>query len=484
MDLKGEFDELLNQLKSIEEIKVPRSCFNEGTCSLHVFVDASQVAYGACAYVVSSKHTSHLLMSKSRVAPSPPLSIPRQELLALTIGMRLAVHLLEIFGDKISDCTVWSDSQVALSWVFYERSKEVFVVNRVKEIKSAHNIRLLYVTSEDNPADLVTRGISMSLLSKPGLWFHGPTWIVDRNQFPEQEDVVYRESVNVNENIVEPVLRKPDDDVLVFNCSEFSSLKHALRIVASKFLRDVSEEPEVRNYLMDHNLEWKFITPRSPWKGGFYERLIGVVKSCLQRALYRKRISFLELTTIVAEAENIINNRPLTYVNEDNADIALTPAKLLYGRTFTMAPPLNKFVDVPFNENVELRENYASLCETIRKFEKLWLLDYLSSLRERHRNIESSNICPLSTGDLVLIANDNCKRYKYPLGIIEKLHAGPDNVIRTVEIKTASGNFTRPLNQVIPLQCNVREKSSTESGRNEAGEARDLNRSPTTASDV
>ncbi|XP_064081954.1 uncharacterized protein LOC135198313 [Macrobrachium nipponense] len=95
MDLKKEFDELLNQLNSIEEIKVPRSCFNEGTCSLHVFVDAS---HGACAYVVSSKHTSHLLISKSRVAPSPPLTIPRQELLAVTIGMRLAVHLLEILG--------------------------------------------------------------------------------------------------------------------------------------------------------------------------------------------------------------------------------------------------------------------------------------------------------------------------------------------------------------------------------------------------
>ncbi|XP_064085323.1 uncharacterized protein LOC135200647 [Macrobrachium nipponense] len=190
----------------------------------------------------------------------------------------------------------------------------------------------------------------------------------------------------------------------------------------------------------------------------------------LTKGPVQKRSFVYGLNTIVAEAENIINNRPLTYVNEDNADIALTPAILLYGRAITMAPPLNKFVDVPFNENVELRENYARLCETIRKFEKLWLLDYLTSLRERHRNTESSNICPLSIGDLVLIVNGNCKRHKYPLGIIEKLHAGPDNVIRTVEIKTASGNFTRPLNHVIPLECNVREESTTESGQNEVGE--------------
>ncbi|XP_068243714.1 uncharacterized protein [Palaemon carinicauda] len=268
IDLKKEFDELLSQLKTTEEIRVPRSCFNGGKFSLHVFVDASQVAYGGCAYVVSSKQTSHLLISKSRVAPSPPLTshllisksrvapsppltshllisksrvapsppftIPHQELLALTIGTHLAVHLLEIFRDKISDCTVWSDSKVALSWVFYEKSKEVFVINRVKEIKdlkSNYNIRLFYVCTEENPADLVTRGISMSLLGKSVLWFHGPTWIINQNQFPEQEDVVYREFVNVNELLAEPSLRVPDDDVITFNCSEFSSLKHALRIV-------------------------------------------------------------------------------------------------------------------------------------------------------------------------------------------------------------------------------------------------------------
>ncbi|XP_068229570.1 uncharacterized protein [Palaemon carinicauda] len=542
---------------------------------------------------------------KSRVATSPPLTTPCQELLALTIGTRLAVHLLEIFGDKISDCTVWSDSKVALSWVFHDKSKEVFVINRAKEIKnlkSNHNIRLFYVCTEENPADLVTRGISMSLLGKSVLWFHGPTWIIHQNQFPEQEDVVYREFVNVNEILAEPSLRVPDDDVITFNCSEFSSLKHALRIVGrlirfgrrifpetfqemnnllvlirimqrqafptlyyalNNGLKENSSVPsELRNLIRQlglyvdesgvircqgriqntdlsesakhpvyvasrhplwplivlhyHvlNLHWNINTlviilqqqfwagkirqsvkkilkayllckkvqnqplsvpgerinhevpfscvgvdytgninvseseaeneKAASWKGDFYERLIGVVKSCLHRALFKKRVSFTELTTIAAEAENIINNRPLTYVNEDNADDALTPAKLLYGRNITIAPPLNKLVDLSYHENVDLRENYA----------KLWKDTGTSS-------------CQTS----VLIVNKNCKIYKYTLGIIDQLHAGPDNVIRTVEIRTESGNFTRPLNQVIPLERNVTETSSTDNKQDEEGEA-------------
>ncbi|XP_068235544.1 uncharacterized protein [Palaemon carinicauda] len=65
IDLKKEFDELLSQLKTTEEIRVPRSSFNGGNYSLHVFVESSQVAYGAGAYVVSSKQTSHLLITES-----------------------------------------------------------------------------------------------------------------------------------------------------------------------------------------------------------------------------------------------------------------------------------------------------------------------------------------------------------------------------------------------------------------------------------
>ncbi|XP_068200674.1 uncharacterized protein [Palaemon carinicauda] len=552
IDLKKEFDDLLSQFKTTEAIRVPRSCFNGGKFSLHVFVDASQVAYGACAYVVSSKQMSHLLISKSRVAPSPPLTIPRQELLALTIGTRLAVHLLESFGDKISDCTVWSDSKVALSWLFYEKSKEVFVINRVKEIKDLkfnHNIRLFYVCTEENPADLVTR---------------------------EQEAVVYRESVNVNEILAEPSLRVPDDDVITFNCSEFSTLKQALRIVGrlirfgrrifpEKFqesnnllvlirimqrqafptlyyalnngLQENSSVPsELRNLIRQLGLYVDesgvircqgriqnadlsesakhpvYVASRQPlwpltvshyhilnlhcntntlviilqqqfWAGKNspiredFESMSSVqfaAKHGLPRFLISDNApNFIaaKLSTIVAKAENIISDRPLTYVNEDNADDALTPAKLLYGSNFTVAPPLNKLVDLPYHENVDLRENYAKLCRTIRKFEKLWLHNYLFSLRERHKNVELSNICPLNVGDLVLIVNENCKRYKYPLGIIEQLHAGPDNVIRTAEIRTASGNFTRPLNQVIPLECNVIETSSTDNKQDEEGEA-------------
>ena len=43
--------------------------------ALHIFTDASQKAYGACAYIVRG-NTASLVMSKNRVAPVNTISLP------------------------------------------------------------------------------------------------------------------------------------------------------------------------------------------------------------------------------------------------------------------------------------------------------------------------------------------------------------------------------------------------------------------------
>ena len=55
----------------------------------------------------------------------------------------------------------------------------VFVQNRLKEVKSHKNIKLRYVTTTQNPADLATRGVSAEALIDNQLWWHGPSWLSD-----------------------------------------------------------------------------------------------------------------------------------------------------------------------------------------------------------------------------------------------------------------------------------------------------------------
>jgi len=57
---------------------------------------------------------------------------------------------------------------------------------------------------------------------------------------------------------------------------------------------------------------WKFIVPRSPWWGGWWECLIRSVKSALRKTIGVKCLSKIELETTIQEIEACVNSRPLT----------------------------------------------------------------------------------------------------------------------------------------------------------------------------
>ena len=60
---------------------------------LHVFADASPIAYGAAAYFQFGAD-SHLVMSKARAAPVKQHSLPRLELMAAVTAARLCSYQL------------------------------------------------------------------------------------------------------------------------------------------------------------------------------------------------------------------------------------------------------------------------------------------------------------------------------------------------------------------------------------------------------
>ncbi|XP_035205802.1 uncharacterized protein LOC118180857 [Stegodyphus dumicola] len=74
-------------------------------------------------------------------------------------------------------------------------------------------------------------------------------------------------------------------------------------------------------------IEWKFIPPTAAWWGGWWERLVRVVKELLRRTLGRAVLTYEELETVMCECERVVNSRPLTYLSEDTEDLVpLTPA--------------------------------------------------------------------------------------------------------------------------------------------------------------
>ena len=150
---------------------------------MHTFVDASQDAYGTVIYLrvvyESGLVSTRLVAAKSRVAPLTTTSIPRLELLAAVLELRLTESTLRVFSGALGQAVFWSDSMNVLWWLRgRSRRFKPFVANRVGEIQSLTNPKQWrYVSTHENPADSITRGMTISEMAKEEKWWNGPDFL-------------------------------------------------------------------------------------------------------------------------------------------------------------------------------------------------------------------------------------------------------------------------------------------------------------------
>ena len=61
------------------------------------------------------------------------------------------------------------------------------------------------------------------------------------------------------------------------------------------------------------------------------------MKTCIRKFLFKKKINEEELITILSEVEMRVNNRPLTYIDDDINNLTAL-SHLLYGRRLRSMP--------------------------------------------------------------------------------------------------------------------------------------------------
>lgn len=168
---------MCHDLQQVLKNEIPRCYFqewNESDTQLYVFTDASQLAYGACAYFVT-RTESTLVMARNRVAPLKSITLPKWELMGAVIGAKLANYLLENLNQNSMEVNFWTDSQIVLKWMNSRKTLKPFVSNRIKEVKTQVETQTWrYVPTDSNPADLQTRGISAKAFLGNKLWMTGP----------------------------------------------------------------------------------------------------------------------------------------------------------------------------------------------------------------------------------------------------------------------------------------------------------------------
>jgi hypothetical protein len=197
--LKASWSKLSSDLAELNKWKFQRKAFvTDEDISLIVFTDASQQLYGFTVYAVykeGDEIKSTLLFAKSKVAPLNKKSLPTLELLGVYLALKCLPQLLTALGhSKIKEVSFGIDSQIVLSWILsgFVKSKNVFASNRVKDItnfvaalkaKFPLDLNFRFVQSSLNPADLLTRGLTVGEFStKFQFWHCGPEFL--RESFP------------------------------------------------------------------------------------------------------------------------------------------------------------------------------------------------------------------------------------------------------------------------------------------------------------
>ncbi|GFV75412.1 integrase catalytic domain-containing protein [Trichonephila clavipes] len=495
-----EWRRFIDSLKAVNNISIDRCIVihRAESIELHAFSDASEKAYGSSIYLKSISALGEvkvcLVTSKSRVSALKQISIP-------------TVHF-------------WSDSTIVISWIHREsRELKTLVANRVSKIHQlSSRDQWHHIASEQNPADVLSRGLLPEELRDDSLWWHGPellqstysttviaeptqrdgfdcelrvfiencrskvkkrgslttsevndaeTWLIKQDQsginlsdpsgnlkslniFQDDKGILRvggrLEKASIPYSQKHPAIRAKNSKLSkIYFITLHKKLFHvgpqvllnAVRfrfwglggrnlarktvhtcvvcfkckpIPSSQIMGDLPYErvnmappfsitgldlgdQNLTAYFTEEGIEWNFIPPRSPHMGGLWEAGIKSVKYHLKRALGRSRLTYEEFETVIIQVEGILYSRPLTPISNDF-------------------------------DNFERGK---------------WM-------------IEKDNVM---CGTMVIVKEDFTPVCNWLLGRVVEVYHGSDGKVRTVKIKTKTGEFKRPITKICILPIDV-----------------------------
>ncbi|XP_062541571.1 uncharacterized protein LOC134209589 [Armigeres subalbatus] len=180
-------------------------------------------------------------MSKSRVAPLEDLKKKNRKLSTPRLELSSALLLSHLY-EKVSQATqlkipsfFWTDSNIVKFWIASTPSRwQTFVANRVSEIQHLTKGGLWnHVAGIENPADVLSRGISAAQLEYQSLWFNGPIWLrQEQNFWPVNAEVAVEQldpaTLEERKIVTLPLQAIPLNEIFSLR----SSLSSLVRLVA------------------------------------------------------------------------------------------------------------------------------------------------------------------------------------------------------------------------------------------------------------
>lgn len=253
-DNKQQWSAFFNELPEMNQVKFER-CLkpSDAICNpvLIIFCDASEGAYGSCAYVRWQRQgggfACNLIVSKNRLAPIKKMSIDKIELCGAVLSKRL-----KSFIDKECRYTFEKCYYVVVSQIVHAMIQKssygfnTFAATRIGEIQGGTNIEDWYwCESKFNIADWLTRGKKPSEIGFHSDWQEGPLFLKQ----PESEWPISRNysEVRIPKTIMKVVntvnVSVKDDMASRIKIERFSDYNRLLRVTA-RILKLYHREPK------------------------------------------------------------------------------------------------------------------------------------------------------------------------------------------------------------------------------------------------
>lgn len=227
---------------------------------LHGFCDASEKGYGAAVYSrvkIGETYQTEIIASKSKVAPLKAITIPRLELCSANLLANLLKMILPTFekDGRNLNLTCWSDSQIVLLWLTKPSANlKTYVANRVANIQTIseeRNIKWKWIASEDNPADLISRGTSMMELSMASKWWNGPSWFNSAEKdWPKQPEI---QGKKPSDQLTEEILRETKAAARTIHLTLLTQNE----LIRGAWFMSKQGDPPNTSLLLDTYGEWK-----------------------------------------------------------------------------------------------------------------------------------------------------------------------------------------------------------------------------------
>ena len=470
---------------------------------LHVFADASSVGIGAVCYLrMSNANNCFVLfmMGKSRVAPAKPLTIPRLELCAAGIAVRLAKFVTRELDVTPEKTVLWSDSTMALSYLqSTSKRRPVFETNRIKHRKSGHNAAAyvtnelrwrFYIVGQERTVKHLIKTYCMGCRNRRAT----PSSQIMSPLPRARVEGGQRLFTVVGTDFMGPILTKCQRNSLkryccIFTClaSRATHLEIAYDLTTGSFLMALRRflsargsstktiycdngtnfigarselkrglerlrRREICNELSPRGIAFRHSPPLASHQGGVWEAILRLVRKAMDALLtdkYYRKLSDEGLWTLLKEIEYMLNCRPLTRVSSDPEDFrALSPMTLLNGCIDPQLPS-----DVFVNSD-GLRASYRASQMQADLFWQRWRLEYLSMLQKRHKWIvPRDNIRPNS---LVLFKEEDVPRNSWPKGVVVSVIPDRDGICRRAVVRTVNGKeLVRDIRKLCVLECDV-----------------------------